>query len=144
MVNNFCKLNEKTWFMRHSNGNDMAKQTCHLRRATQLALLTGGAQDEHPCAAAPWAGARSESAPLRCGSFVESGWLLFWRDRCLDCCRAVMVCLCVPVPSNSPTGRSWLSCGVLWPGRPFHMFSSLRISHGTYTLQPLDWSVCGA
>ena len=47
------------------------------------------------------------------GSFVESGWFLFWRDRCLDCCRAVMVCLCVPVPSFSPTGRSRLSCGVL-------------------------------
>ena len=40
------------------------------------------------------------------GSFVESGWFLFWRDRCLDCCRAVIVCLCVPVPSFSPTGRS--------------------------------------
>ena len=43
----------------------MAKQTCRMRRATQSTLRTGGAQVEHPCAAAPWAGARSESAPLR-------------------------------------------------------------------------------
>ena len=47
------------------------------------------------------------------GSFVESGWLLFCRDRCLDYCRTVMVCLRVPVPSYSPTGRSRLSCYVL-------------------------------
>ena len=84
--------------MRHSNGNDMAKQACRIRRATQLALLTGGVQDEHPCAAAPWAGARSEPEGasllyrIICGNLAGfcSGVIAG-----LDCCRAVMVCLCV-------------------------------------------------
>ena len=88
-------LNGKTWFMRHSNGNDMAKQTCHIRRATQLALLTGGAQDEHPCAKAPWAGARFESAPLRCwiicGIWLASvlSWSLPWL---LPYCNGLFAC----------------------------------------------------
>ena len=47
---------EKTLFMRHSHCNDMAKQTCRMRRAAQSTLRTGGAQVGHPCSAVPWAG----------------------------------------------------------------------------------------
>ena len=88
-------LNGKTWFMRHSHCNDMAKQTCRMRRATQSTLRTGGAQVEHPCSAAPWAGWRSLSASLRCriicGVWLVSllAWSLPWL---LPCCNCLFVC----------------------------------------------------
>ena len=112
--------------MRHSHCKDMAKQTCRMRRATQSTLRPGGAQDEH--LALQHHGQAHDLKVRHCvvGSFVESGWFLFWRDRCLDCFRAVMVCLCVPVPSFSPHRKksTELRCLVTWA--PFPHVSKLK------------------
>ena len=133
--------------MRHSHCNDMAKQTCRMRRATQSTLRTGGAQVEHPCAAAPWAGfGQAHDLKVRhcvVGSFVESGWLLFWRDRCLDCCRAVMVCLCTRAfiwPHRKKSTE--LRCLVTWA--PFPHVSKLKNSSwNLYSVTVTIRLICG-
>ena len=128
-------LNGKTWFMRHSNGNDMAKQTCHIRRPTQLALLTGGAQDEHPCAAAPWAGARSESAPLRCwiicGIWLASvlAWSLPWL---LPYCNGLFACTRAFIKPHRKK-LTELRCPVTWAPFP-HVFKLKNLSWSLYSV----------